>query len=131
MLQYITLVLDDAEMNFIDKTELNKTAHLNKLIADVITVLLRRINVSQDEIETITDKIYQRRYQEMFTLIEEYDVQETRRIARNEGKLEDAFNIVKELNTTVSKAIEVTKLPDDERKNLISELKRNNIPFTL
>jgi hypothetical protein len=58
---------------------------LNKLIADVIMVLLRRINVPDEEIEKITEPIYERKVHTMFDWIEGYDVQETRRIARSEG----------------------------------------------
>ena len=67
----------------------------------------------------------------MFALVEEYDVQETRRTARKEGKLEAAVNMVKELKLTVTKAIEITKLPDDGKESLIEELKRQDIPYEL
>jgi ssRNA-specific RNase YbeY (16S rRNA maturation enzyme) len=50
--------------------------------------LLTRINVPKDEIDVMTDKIYQRRFQEMFTLIEPYDVQETRRLEREKNQAE-------------------------------------------
>lgn len=49
-------------------------------------MLLMRINVPKDEVDAVTEKVYQRRYQEMFTFIEDYDVQETRRLAREEGR---------------------------------------------
>jgi hypothetical protein len=55
-------------------------SHLNKLIADVIMVLLRRINVPDEEIEKITEPIYERKVHTMFDWID-YDVQETRRLA--------------------------------------------------
>ena len=90
----------------------------------------------------------------MFAFFDDYDVQETRRIARDEGlqeglqegrkeglqkgmlvgkqegKLEATIGIIKEFNATVTKAMEVTKLSDDEREKLICELKRQNIPYT-
>ena len=59
--------------------------HLGKLLADVITVLLKRINVPDNEIENVTANIHERRLQEMFNIVG-YDVQETRRIAREEGE---------------------------------------------
>jgi hypothetical protein len=74
--------------DYIEKLALKIPDRLNKLLADVITVLLNRINVPKEEIEEITDYIYQRRTQEMFEFFEDYDVQETRRIARAEGKAE-------------------------------------------
>jgi predicted transposase YdaD len=75
--------------DYVEKLALNIPDRLNKLLADVITVLLNRINVPKEEIEEITDYIYQRRTQEMFEFFEDYDVQETRRIARAEGKAEE------------------------------------------
>jgi hypothetical protein len=77
---------------------LNIPDHLKKLIANVITVLLSRINVPKDEIDVMTDKIYQRRFQEMFTLIEPYDVQETRRLEREKNQAE--FQTEREKNQT-------------------------------
>lgn len=77
--------------DYVEKLALNIPAHLNKLIADVITILLKKINVPEDEIEEVTERIYQRRYQEMFTFIEDYDVQETRRIAAAEAYEEAAI----------------------------------------
>ena len=58
---------------------------ISKLLADVITILLKRVNVPDDEIDAITDKIYEREVQKMFAWADNYDVQETRRIARAEG----------------------------------------------
>ena len=71
--------------DYIAKLQLNIPPHLDKLLADVITVLLKRINVPNEEISEITEHIYQRRLNEMFNFIEDYDVQETRRVAREEG----------------------------------------------
>jgi len=71
--------------DYIENLRLNIPQHLNKLLADVITILLSRINVPIEEIAEVTEKIYSRRLQEMFTFIEEYDVQETRRVARAKG----------------------------------------------
>ncbi len=68
-----------------EKLSLNIPPHLNKLIADVITILLSKIRVPNEEIEAITDKIYERSVYDMFEFLEDYDVQETRRIARQDG----------------------------------------------
>jgi len=70
--------------NYIETLKLNIPPHLNKLLADVITVLLKRINVPTDEINAVTEQIYERGLQEMFN-IENYDVQETRRVAEARG----------------------------------------------
>jgi hypothetical protein len=74
--------------DYIEQLALNIPPHLNKLLADVIAAMLRRMNIPAPEIGEITEKIYTRRIHEMFTGIEGYDVQETRRVAKREGILE-------------------------------------------
>jgi len=74
--------------DYINNLQLNIPAHLNEVLAKVITILLSRINVPKPEIAEITEKLYARRFQDMFTLIEKYDVQETRQIAKTGGKQE-------------------------------------------
>ena len=71
-------------VDYIEKLKQNIPPHLYKLLADVITVLLRRINVPDIEIEKVTEQLHERRIQEMFPFFENYDVQETRRIAKAE-----------------------------------------------
>ena len=77
----------------------------------------------------------------MFT-IENYDVQETRRIARDEGKaegiaegiaegkIEATVNLVEKLELSVSTAMSTLELPDEHRQKVIEELKRRNISYT-
>jgi predicted transposase YdaD len=75
--------------------------------------------------------------------IENYDVQATRREARSEGKIEgkiegrterqieDTVNIIRELQISVSHAMRITELPEQERDNVVSKLKRQKIIYTL
>jgi len=48
-------------------------------------VLLTKANLPKDEIESLSERIYERRLPEMFEPHIKYDIQETRRIARLEG----------------------------------------------
>ena len=48
---------------------------------------------------------------------------------REQGKLESAINIVKELNVTVTKALKVANLPESERETLIDALNQAQIPY--
>jgi predicted transposase/invertase (TIGR01784 family) len=48
-----------------------------------------------------------------------------------QGKTEAAISIVKDLRTTVSKAMEITKLPEGKREALIRELENQQIPYLL
>ena len=75
-------------------------------------------------------------------MLEEYDVQATRREAREEGKeegreeasaatrVEDVINLIKELKLTLEKAINVLKLDPKYRDQVITELRKQEIVFT-
>jgi hypothetical protein len=108
--------------------------HLLKIVADVITVLLTKIDVPEDEIETITENIENRRLQEMFA-IENYSVQETRREAKAEGKaegkIESTVNMVNELQIPVKQAMRIAQLTGEYEEQVIAELKKQNILYTL
>jgi len=109
--------------DYFEKLRLNVPPHLLKLLADVITVLLNRINVPKIEIEKVTDELYERRFQEMFAFIGDYDVQETRRNARQEGRQEKESEMVIQLKTEglddefISR---VTKLPIEKIHEIYS-----------
>ena len=63
---------------------IHKIIVLDKSGQRVITLLLRKIDVPQDEIEKFVEKIDERGISEMLA-IENYSVQETRRLARAEA----------------------------------------------
>jgi hypothetical protein len=91
------------------------------LLADVITVFLTRINVPEDEIESVTKSLYERRIHEMFTLIDNYDVQETRREARLEARVEERKGFARRLlkrNRPIDEIIEDTELSREEIEKL-------------
>ena len=71
--------------DYMEKLQLEIPMHLRKLLSDVVTVLLKRVNITDEEINEITEKIQGGRLQEMFAGWDNYDVQETRRIAREQG----------------------------------------------
>jgi cytosine/adenosine deaminase-related metal-dependent hydrolase len=122
----------------VEQLSLNIPDRLKKLISDVITVLLTKINVPHEEIEDIVEKIEQRGIKEMFA-IENYDVQETRRTAMDagkaegkiEGKIEVAASIVSKMKISVSEAMRLVELPEDEQIKVIAELKKRNIPYDI
>jgi predicted transposase/invertase (TIGR01784 family) len=47
------------------------------------------------------------------------------------GKTEAAISIIKEFRATVSRAMEITKLPEEKRDELIRDLENQQIPYTL
>ena len=81
----LSSILSAIPSDYVEHLKLNVPDHLKKLLANVIRVLLAKINVPQDEIDKIAENIHERGVSEMFS-IENYDVQETRRIAREEGQ---------------------------------------------
>ena len=62
--------------------------HLLASGRDVMLAFLRRINVPREELVSFSQTIHPRRFAEMFAMLKPYDVQETRRIARQEGRKE-------------------------------------------
>ena len=64
--------------------DMNIPPHLKELLVKVITVLLTKADVPKEEIEILTAKIDERGISQMIAL-ENYSVQETRRIARAEA----------------------------------------------
>jgi predicted transposase/invertase (TIGR01784 family) len=60
---------------------------MNKLISDVITVLLDRLKVPEEEIAAVTDRIEKKEYQTMFDALVE-NVLADRSMAQEEGRKE-------------------------------------------
>ena len=71
---------------YVDKlSNMNVPSHLMELLVKIITMLLRKIDVPQDEIDNFVEKIDERVISEMLA-IENYSVQETRREAAREAR---------------------------------------------
>ncbi|MDR0884859.1 MAG: Rpn family recombination-promoting nuclease/putative transposase [Clostridiales Family XIII bacterium] len=79
------LALKQIIAKYYNEIDLNIPDHLRTMISRVARVMLTNVNVPQDEIDEITDKIDERSTVEMFESFSKYDVQETRKIARDEG----------------------------------------------
>jgi len=123
-------VLQGLPDGYIDGLKKDVPPHLYKILADVITVLLKRINVPDEEIFEVTGKIYDRRIQEMFPHFDNYDVQETRRTARAEGKAEGestkALAIARKLfqmSMSIEDIILATGLTREEVESLSVEIR--------
>ena len=66
----------------------NTPPHILKLMSSVFSAFLHTINVPAEEINDLTDHITRRQFNMMFDSFEAYDVQETRRVSREEGRIE-------------------------------------------
>lgn len=80
--------LKEIPKEYFDNLEKNTPDYLLKLIGKIIAVLLYRMNVPRKEVEEFTDQITRREFDMLFDSFEAYDVQETRRISREEGRNE-------------------------------------------
>ena len=83
-------LLSKLPQDYLEKIQLEMPAHLRELLSNVITVLLKRVNMPDDEINEITGRIQEKGVEEMFAGWDNYDIQETRRIAKEEGREEGA-----------------------------------------
>ena len=70
------------------KVDVHNPDYLLKIIGKVIAVLLHKLNVPDEEVYDITDQITRRQFSMMFDNFQAYDVQETRRVSREEGRIE-------------------------------------------
>ena len=122
-------LLSELPDNYIERLKLDIPEHLLKLLADVITVLMKRINVPDEEISTVTDHLYERRLQQMFALLEDYDVQATRREAKVEKGIEAVVNAIKAWHVSLTEAMKVVKLDQKYRDQVIEELRKQDIAF--
>jgi len=109
--------LSELPKDYMDKLSTGMPPHLRKLVFNVITALLKRINIPDEEIEKVTENFDERGVQEMFAWADKYDVQETRRIARAEQAIAIAKNLLKE-NMPIDKIAEVTGLSIEEIERL-------------
>ena len=64
----------------------NTPPHILKLMGSVFSAFLHTINVPDEEINDLIGHITRRQFHMMFDSFEAYDVQETRRISREEGE---------------------------------------------
>lgn len=77
--------LRDIPPEYFKHLEQNTPEYLLQLISKIVAVFLYRLNVPRQEVEQFTDQIKRREFDMLFDSFEAYDVQETRRISKEEG----------------------------------------------
>ena len=75
----------------------NSPESVLKLMRTVISVLLLKLNVPKEEVAEFTDRIERRDFSVLFEHFEAYDVQETRRVSKAEGKIEGKAEAILDL----------------------------------
>jgi transcriptional regulator GlxA family with amidase domain len=94
------------------KEELNNNKVI-EVINEATTLLLENINVPEEEIGKIKAHISEGRFEQMFEMLVDYDVQKVRR----EERIEVARNLLKE-GMDIPFIIKTTGLPENEVKKL-------------
>jgi predicted transposase/invertase (TIGR01784 family) len=113
---------------------------IKEVINEAITLLLERINVSEEEIRKIKAYISEGRLEQMFEMLVDYDVQKVKmegklegiKIGEQKGKLEGKFEgkieVAKNMlakNFTVDLIVEVTGLSSEEINRIKEEIAGN------
>ena len=106
--------------------DMNVPPHLKELLVKVITVLLRKIDVPQGEIDILVERIDERGVSEM-TLIENYSVQATRREADQqraeaERRLKSTIKALFDMGRTVSEIANIMNVAEEDVTSLLPEL---------
>ena len=101
---------------------MNVPAHVKELLVKVATVLLHKIDVPQDDIDTFVGKIDERGVSEM-TLLENYSVRETRRQARVEveAELRVVINALLNKGSTVAEVASIMNKPENDILEILQE----------
>jgi predicted transposase/invertase (TIGR01784 family) len=116
------------EKNYFEKIkEKLKGNKIIEVIDEVITLLLERINVSDEEIGKIKAHISEGRLEQMFEMLVDYDVQKVKMEGKIEGKIEGKLEVAKNLlkeGIDISVIVKATGLPEEDVKKL-----KENSPY--
>lgn len=94
--------LKDIPQDYFEDLEQKTPDYLLALISKIVAVFLYRLNVPRREVESFTDQIKRREFDMLFDSFEAYDVQETRRISREEGKMEGKIEAVLDILSNIA-----------------------------
>ncbi len=109
-----TEVSREINSEYLENITSKSPEYLLDIMAQIVEVLLLKINVPRKEAEEFSGKVKEWHMGELFANFEAYDVQETRRLAREEVREEDIEKMVKTLkNLGISKEIGVTQIKEN------------------
>lgn len=121
--------LQDIPPEYFENLSENTPEYLLRVISKIITVFLSRLNVPKAEIGDFTEKIERREFTMLFDSFEAYDVQETRRISRAEGKAEGRaegakFQLVKQICKKMKKNMAANEIAElfEEDENEVQQI---------
>ena len=87
---------DEVPPEYLEKVTSHTPEYLLGIIGQIIEILLAKLNVPEDEARRFADQVKERNVGELFANFKGYDVQETRRIAKEEGIEEGRNEGIKE-----------------------------------
>lgn len=108
--------LKELPPEYLKNLEKNTPEYLLRLISKIISVLLYRINIPREEVETFTDQIIRREFSMLFDSFEAYDVQAVRKESKLEGKLETMKENI------ISLLEDYGFIPDDVKSIILNEM---------
>ena len=100
---------------YLETLRLQSPESVLELLGKILSVLLLRMNVPKEEVEEFTDRIERRDFTVLFENFETYDVQETRRISRAEGKCEGKAEFLIEILEDIG------PVPEEVKTRILSE----------
>ena len=86
-----------------------------EIISKVITVMLRKLNLEENEILDFTDQVRERKMGELFENFRGYDVPAVRREAKAEG---DATRLIKQVCKKLEKGKSTEQIADELEENM-------------
>ena len=121
--------LKDIPCEYFENLEQNTPEYLLKLIGKIVAVFLYRLNVPRKEVEYFTDQIARREFDMLFDSFEAYDVQETRRISREEGRLvgKAEGKIEGKIEAILELLNDIGTVPDDLKQTIEAETDANTL----
>ena len=118
--------LKELPEQFIEEMSKKVPESFLKIFRDCIELLLRKINAPIEEIAEVTRKIYERRFNDMFNIIDRYDVQATRKEAREEERIKRAKSLLDVLDIKIiMEKFELTDKEVEALKEFQGRLKDN------
>ena len=88
---------DEVPPEYLEKVTARTPEYLLGIIGQIVEILLAKLSVPKDEARRFADQVKERNVGELFANFKGYDVQETRRIAREEGRKEGLAALVRTL----------------------------------
>lgn len=88
-------ICKDVDAGYLNEVTSKSPEYLLDIIAQIIEILLLKVNVPREEAEAFAGQVKERPMGELFANFEAYDVQATRRVARQIGLEEDLIRSIR------------------------------------